>query len=123
MEKLHGSMSTYVKSLNKRTEGEGRDKNTPVGFLGQQMTRHGEDFEDGNAFGQCLASFGQANEKVARLQDIYAGQATDTWLAAMDRGVAQMKEYQVSSLQIQSQERQTELTRRRMLAKSSTPAA
>ncbi|KAI9722097.1 MAG: hypothetical protein M1828_004911 [Chrysothrix sp. TS-e1954] len=102
MDKLHSSMNTYVKSLNKRTEGEGRDKNTPIGYLGQQMTLHGEDFEDGNTFGQCLASFGQANEKVARLQETYATSATDTWLASVERGVAQMKEYQAARKRMDS---------------------
>ena len=56
MEKLHGAMNAYVKSLNKRTEGEGREKNTPVGYLGSSMTKHGEDFEDGSKFGECLIS-------------------------------------------------------------------
>ena len=49
-------MNVYVKSLNKRTEGEGRDRYTPVGFLGNTMSKHGEDFEDGSKFGQCLIS-------------------------------------------------------------------
>jgi len=56
MEKMHASMSTYVKSLSKRSEGEGKEKMIPIAYVGTTMARHGEVFEEGNKFGECLLS-------------------------------------------------------------------
>lgn len=91
---MHTSMTTYVKSLNKRSDGDGREKSTAIANLGASMSRHGEVFEDGNKFGECLIGFGQANERIARFQDTYASNATSSWLEALDRSLAQMKDYQ-----------------------------
>lgn len=54
MEKLQRSMTVYVKSLSKRNEGEDREKLLPVGFLGQTMIAHGQDFDNESEFGNCL---------------------------------------------------------------------
>ena len=54
MEKIHKSMTSYVKALSKRNEGEDREKTLPVGRLGSTMIAHGEDFEDNSEYGQCL---------------------------------------------------------------------
>jgi hypothetical protein len=56
MQKLHKSMTTYVKSLSKRNEVEDKEKILPVGYLGQTMILHGEDFEPDSEFGNCLIS-------------------------------------------------------------------
>jgi hypothetical protein len=49
-------MTGYVKSLSKRTEVEDKEKILPVGYLGQVMAAHGEDFEPDSEFGNCLIS-------------------------------------------------------------------
>ena len=54
MEKLQKSMTIYVKSLSKRNEVEDKEKILPVGYLGQTMIHHGEDFEPDSEFGNCL---------------------------------------------------------------------
>jgi hypothetical protein len=54
MERLQKSMTTYVKSLSKRNEGEDKEKNLPVSFLGSTMINHGEEFEGDSEFGNCL---------------------------------------------------------------------
>ena len=56
MERLQRSMTTYVKTLSKRQEGEDKEKILPVSYLGSTMVSHGEDFEDDSEFGQCLMS-------------------------------------------------------------------
>lgn len=56
MERLHKSMTIYVKSLSSRNEGEDREKKLPVGYLGQVMIQHGEDFDLDSEFGKCLIS-------------------------------------------------------------------
>lgn len=56
MEALHKSMTSYMKSLSKRAELEDKQKILPVGYLGQTMSRHGEDFEPDSEFGNCLIS-------------------------------------------------------------------
>lgn len=49
-------MNGYVKSISKRTEGDSKDRSTPIAFLGSTMARHGEAFDEGNKFGECLIS-------------------------------------------------------------------
>ena len=56
MERLQRSMTAYVKTLSKRQEGDDKEKNLPVAYLGSTMAIHGEDFEDDSEFGQCLIS-------------------------------------------------------------------
>lgn len=43
-----------------------------------------------------IQGFGQANQRVARLQESFAQNATSSWLEACERSLAQMKDYQVS---------------------------
>lgn len=56
MERLQKSMTTYVKALSKRNEGDDKEKTLPVGYMGATMVNHGEDFESTSEFGQCLTS-------------------------------------------------------------------
>ena len=56
MERMQKSMTTYVKTLSKRNEGDDKEKNLPVTYLGSTMAIHGEDFEDDSEFGLCLQS-------------------------------------------------------------------
>ena len=56
MEKLQKSMTGYVKTLSKRSEGDDKEKILPVTYLGSTMLSHGEDFENDSEFGQCLIS-------------------------------------------------------------------
>src|ERR1700761_86171 len=53
MEKMHKSMSLYVKHVGKKSEGEERDK-VPIGYLGSTMVSHGQDFSPDSEFGNCL---------------------------------------------------------------------
>ena len=52
MEELQKSMTVYIKSLSKRSDGE--HKQLPLAYLGQTMSHHGEDFEPDSEFGNCL---------------------------------------------------------------------
>jgi len=54
MEKLSLSTNAYMKHITARTAGEGKEKLTPMAYLGSTMTRHGEDFAEDSVFGQCL---------------------------------------------------------------------
>ena len=56
MERLQKSMTGYVKTLSKRSEGDDKEKILPVAYLGSSMINHGEDFEKDSVFGQCLIS-------------------------------------------------------------------
>jgi hypothetical protein len=53
MDKLHKSMSMYVKHVGKKSEGEDRDK-VPLAYLGATMVSHGQDFSPDSEFGSCL---------------------------------------------------------------------
>ncbi|KAF2219735.1 hypothetical protein BDZ85DRAFT_40645 [Elsinoe ampelina] len=102
MEKLHKSMNVYVKSLSKRNEGDDKEKATPIAQLGAVAIGHADDFEPDSEYGQCLSSFGRANERIARIQDSYVRSATDTWLDSLERSLAQMKEYQTAKKKLES---------------------
>ena len=40
---------------------------------------------------------GRTNERIGRIQESYVANATTSWLESLERSLAQMKEYQVSS--------------------------
>ncbi|KAH8587678.1 hypothetical protein B0O99DRAFT_526331 [Bisporella sp. PMI_857] len=102
MEKLHKSMTVYVKSLSKRNEIEEREKVLPVAYLGHTMMHHGEDFEPDSEFGNCLISMGRANDRIARLQETYVVNATNGWLESLERSLAMMKEYQAARKKLEN---------------------
>lgn len=56
MEKLHSSMSIYIRSLSKRKEGDDKEKMLPLDALAAAMIYHGEEFDTDSVFGNCLIS-------------------------------------------------------------------
>ena len=54
MQKLYKSMTLYIKAISKRNEADDKEKSLPVGYLGNVMINHGEDFEHDSDFGRCL---------------------------------------------------------------------
>jgi len=54
MDRLHSTMSAYIKSMSKRKEGDDKEKVLPVDMLAQAMIAHGEEFEQDSLFGTCL---------------------------------------------------------------------
>lgn len=128
MERLHKSMTSYIKSISKTKEAEEKDRSLPVAYLGSSMIAHGEQFDRGSIFGACLISkslldspdivdrtsprslvspawltralpgMGRTNERIARTQESYIAKATTSWLESLERSLAQMKEYQVRTV-------------------------
>lgn len=96
MERLGQSSNAYVKSMSKRDQGEGKEKQIPVGWFGSTLVSHGDDFEPDSEFGQCLLGLGRANERIARVQETYCANATSSWLESVERSLTQMKEYQAA---------------------------
>ena len=41
---------------------------------------------------------GRTNERVGHIQETYVAKATSSWLESLERSLAQMKDYQVTSL-------------------------
>ncbi|KAL0637021.1 hypothetical protein Q9L58_004003 [Maublancomyces gigas] len=102
MEKLHKSMIVYVQSVSAKKEGDAKEKMLPIDGLAQAMITHGEEFESDSLFGSCLTKMGQANEKIARVQDAYVASASESWLESIERSLAQMKEYQAARRKLES---------------------
>ncbi|CCU81806.1 Hypothetical protein similar to BAR domain-containing protein [Blumeria hordei DH14] len=102
MEKLHKSMTIYVKNLSTRNEGDDKEKKLPVGYLGQAMIQHGEEFEPDSEFGNCLISMGRTNERIARFQESFISSATTGWLESLERSLAMMKEYQTARKKLEN---------------------
>jgi len=94
MDKMHKSMTTYVKWIGKRTED--KEKMSPVGHVGATYIAHGQDYAPESDYGNCLISMGRAQETIARKQETYLATATSTWLEGLERSLAQMKDYQAA---------------------------
>ncbi|SPN98716.1 related to lysophosphatidic acid acyltransferase endophilin/SH3GL, involved in synaptic vesicle formation [Cephalotrichum gorgonifer] len=103
MERMHKSMTGYVKWVSRRDELlHDKEKALPGGHVGRIMVSHGEDFEADSDFGNSLITVGRANERVASLQEQYASEITSTWLESLDRNLAMMKEYQNARKKLES---------------------
>lgn len=96
IDRIHKSMTAYVKSVSKRSEGDDKEKTLPIGHLGGTMITHGEDYDANSDYGRCLTTFGRAEERLARIQETYIAQATSSWLESLERSMTQLKEYQSS---------------------------
>jgi hypothetical protein len=103
MERMHRSMSSYVKWMSRRNELlDDKERGTPMSYLGRTMATHGEDFEQDSEFGNCLLSLGRANERIAGIQDSYVDCANATWLDNLERSLAMMREYQNSRKKLEN---------------------
>ncbi|KAJ5176936.1 uncharacterized protein N7482_002813 [Penicillium canariense] len=94
VDRIHKSMTAYVKAISKRSEGDDKEKTLPIAHLGGSMVSHGEDFDANSEYGQCLTMFGRTEERIARIQEAYIAQATSSWLESLERSLTQMKDYQ-----------------------------
>ncbi|KAF9890934.1 hypothetical protein FE257_005191 [Aspergillus nanangensis] len=94
VDRIHKSMTAYIKSLSKRSEGDDKEKTLPIAHLGSSMVSHGEDFDAHSDYGRCLSMLGRAEERLARTQESYISQATSSGLESLERSLAQMKDYQ-----------------------------
>lgn len=56
IDRIHKSMTAYVKSVSKRSEGDDKEKTLPIGHLGGTMITHGEDYDANSDYGRCLTS-------------------------------------------------------------------
>lgn len=102
MERLQQASTSYVKSLSRRDQGEGKEKHLPVGHLANVLIAHGDDFEPDSEFGMCLTQLGRANERIARMQETYVANTTSTWIEGTERTLTQMKEYQKAKQKLES---------------------
>ncbi|KAJ5099762.1 hypothetical protein N7532_006763 [Penicillium argentinense] len=102
VDRIHKSMTAYVKAISKRSEGDDKEKTLPVAHLGSSMVSHGEDFDGNSEYGQCLIMFGRTEERIARVQENYIGQATSSWLESLERSLTQMKDYQQARKKLDS---------------------
>ncbi|BDD62040.1 hypothetical protein MAP00_007036 [Monascus purpureus] len=94
LDRVHKSATAYIKSISKKSEGEDKERILPVGHLGGSLISYGEGFDGNSKYGQCLIMFGRAEERLARIQESYAAQASATWLESQERNLTQLKEYQ-----------------------------
>ncbi|KAJ5573670.1 uncharacterized protein N7459_008097 [Penicillium hispanicum] len=94
VDRIHKSMTAYVKAVSKRNEGDDKEKTLPIAHLGSSMISHGEDFDGNSEYGQCLTMFGRTEERIARIQENYITQANSSWLESLERSMTQMKDYQ-----------------------------
>ncbi|KAJ5343143.1 hypothetical protein MYU51_016403 [Penicillium brevicompactum] len=102
VDRIHKSMTSYVKAISKRNEGDDKEKTLPIAHLGSSMVAHGEDFDGNSEYGQCLMMFGRTEERIARIQESYITQATSSWLESLERSLTQMKDYQQARKKLDS---------------------
>lgn len=56
VDRIYKAMTSYIKSISKRNEGDDKEKNLPIASLGGSMVSHGEDFDAYSEYGRCLTS-------------------------------------------------------------------
>lgn len=95
-DRVHKSLTAYIKSISKKSEGEDKEKSLPIANLGGCFISHGEEFDTNSNYGQCLIMFGRAEERIGRIQESYASQSSSAMLEPLERSLAQLREYQAS---------------------------
>lgn len=97
LERLSKSMNSYGRWVGRRCDTlEDRERASPIAYFGRTMAAHGEEHEAGSELGNSLVAVGQANERIAGLQDALLEQANSSWTENLERSLAMMKEYNVS---------------------------
>lgn len=91
-------MTSYTRWVGRRCDGlEDKARASPIGYFGRTMAAHGEEQDAESELGNSLVAVGQANERIAGLQDALLEQANASWSGDLERSTAMMKEYQVCS--------------------------
>lgn len=89
-------MNSYTRWAGRRCDAlEDRERASPIAYFGRTMAGHGEETEAGSELGNSLVAVGQANERIAGLQDTLIEQANASWAENLERNLAMMKEYNV----------------------------
>ncbi|KAK9470575.1 uncharacterized protein V1510DRAFT_347318, partial [Dipodascopsis tothii] len=101
-DKLHQALSGYVRNLAKRREFEEKEKTTPTDILGQTMSVFGNEFVPESTYGQALLRLGNANQKLARVQENYVDRINETFLAGTEKSLAQFRDFQSSRKRLES---------------------
>ncbi|KAF4121948.1 Bin/amphiphysin/Rvs domain for vesicular trafficking [Geosmithia morbida] len=102
-ERLQKSMNLYVRWLGRRCDPlEDRDRTTPTALFGRTMAAHGEEYEADSQLGNSLVAVGQANERIASIQESFLEQANATWGGSLEQRAAMMKEYQTARKKLES---------------------
>ncbi|KAI5288242.1 hypothetical protein KEM52_001245 [Ascosphaera acerosa] len=94
VDRMDRAMRTYLKYLSKRVPGDNKDTPYPSAHLGASMIRQGDEMPRDSELGGRLAKFGQLNVRIASFQEQYGQDATASWQQALERSLAQMKDYQ-----------------------------
>ncbi|KAI0742424.1 hypothetical protein C8Q80DRAFT_906683 [Daedaleopsis nitida] len=81
---------------------ENEEKLMTVDALGVVMIKHGEEFGDDSAYGQCLVNFGRAHCSIASLQESFATTFEETYLTAIRQSEDEIKEYQMQRKKLES---------------------
>ncbi|KAK9467440.1 hypothetical protein V1512DRAFT_206298 [Lipomyces arxii] len=95
-ERLYQSMSLHVRNLSKRRELDELEKTSPIDILGQALSLYGEEFVPESAYGQAMTKLGQANQKLARNQEIYVDRIQRNFLEGIEKSIAQFKDFQAA---------------------------
>lgn len=89
-------MTSYSRWVGRRCDAlEDRERSSPLAYFGRTMAAHGEEHDAESELGNSLVAVGQANERIAGLQDALLEQANTSWAENLERNHAMMKEYNV----------------------------
>ncbi|KAI9101726.1 hypothetical protein DFS34DRAFT_427830 [Phlyctochytrium arcticum] len=93
-EKMHESLETYLKSLGKRKESvRDKSKKLPLEVMAEGMIQFGALLGPDSAYGQALVKFGEQHEEISKVQTDYLIGVRETYVATIDRMLAEMKDY------------------------------
>ncbi|KAI0683951.1 hypothetical protein BC835DRAFT_1466935 [Cytidiella melzeri] len=103
--KLHLASTSFQHRLSKKKACdaiEDSEKYLPIDALGVVMIQHGEEFGSDSAFGTSLVALGKAHSKVAILQESFALNISETYIASLQQAEDDIREFQVQRKKMDS---------------------
>ncbi|KAL1933071.1 hypothetical protein VTP01DRAFT_8749 [Rhizomucor pusillus] len=95
-EKVHQALEVFHGQLSKKKPSpeDGKTKVAPLEAVGACWINHGSSFSEDSALGIALLNFGQAESRIAMLQDDLAAQVKEGYMRTLEDALREYKEYQ-----------------------------
>ncbi|KAF9426968.1 hypothetical protein BGZ94_005716 [Podila epigama] len=102
LEKVNEASQAYLKAMSKRVEGDDKHKGLAVETFGMSMSAQSYTMREGSAYRTALQRMGDAHQNIGAAQSELISRFGSSYLECLERGQAQMKEYQALQKKMQS---------------------
>ncbi|KAI9239863.1 hypothetical protein MVEG_05305 [Podila verticillata NRRL 6337] len=94
LEKLNDASQAYLKAISKRVEGDDKHKGLAIETFGMSMSAQSYTLREGSAYRTALQRMGDAHQNIGAAQSDMISRFGSSYLECLEKGQAQMKEYQ-----------------------------